>query len=81
MVFANFLMSAEAQARKANTEIWGDPTVLAMSKLSEEDRARFESLPKGVATLSNDALAKVLLEPHASWVEAIEAAWLQRYSQ
>jgi putative thiamine transport system substrate-binding protein len=81
MVFANFLMSAEAQARKANTEIWGDPTVLAMDKLSSEERALFENLPQGIATLSNDALANVLLEPHASWVEAIEAAWLQRYSQ
>jgi putative thiamine transport system substrate-binding protein len=81
MVFANFLMSAEAQARKANTEIWGDPTVLAMDKLSSEERVLFENLPQGIATLSNDALANVLLEPHASWVEAIEAAWLQRYSQ
>ncbi|EAR10969.1 ABC transporter substrate-binding protein [Reinekea blandensis] len=81
MVFANFLMSPEAQARKANTDIWGDPTVLAMSKLTATDRARFADLPKGVATLSNEALANVLLEPHASWVEALEKAWLERYSQ
>ena len=81
MVFANFLMSPEAQARKASTEIWGDPTVLAMSKLSAADKALFTSLPMGVATLSNDALANVLLEPHASWVEALEKAWLERYSQ
>lgn len=81
MVFANFLMSPEAQARKANTDIWGDPTVLAMSKLSDIDRARFADLPKGLATLSNEELANVMLEPHASWVEAIEQAWLERYSQ
>ncbi len=81
MVFANFLMSPEAQARKANTAIWGDPTVLAMDKLSEQQRSLFDELPKGVATLSNEALANVIREPHASWVEAIEAAWLSRYSQ
>lgn len=81
MVFANFLMSPEAQARKANTDIWGDPTVLAMNKLSSADRALFDRLPEGIATLSNEELANVLLEPHASWVEAIEKAWLERYSQ
>jgi putative thiamine transport system substrate-binding protein len=74
-------MSAEAQARKANTDVWGDPTVLAMNKLSDADQKRFSSLPTGVATLSNDELANVLVEPHASWVQAIEKAWLERYSQ
>jgi putative thiamine transport system substrate-binding protein len=81
MVFANFLMSAEAQARKANTEIWGDPTVLAMNKLSASEKALFDALPTGEATLSPAELSNVLLEPHASWVEAIEKAWLERYSQ
>jgi putative thiamine transport system substrate-binding protein len=81
MVFANFLMSAEAQARKANTEIWGDPTVLAMNKLSASEKALFDALPAGEATLSPAELSNVLLEPHASWVEAIEKAWLERYSQ
>lgn len=80
MVFANFLMSPEAQAQKANTSVWGDPTVLAVDKLPVADRQRFTSLPKGVATLSPEALANVLLEPHASWVEAIEARWLARYA-
>ncbi|MGX9416525.1 ABC transporter substrate-binding protein [Vibrio sp. WJH972] len=79
MVFSNFLMSPEAQARKANTDIWGDPTVLAMGKLTDSDRAIFENLPKGVATLSNEELSNVLREPDTSWVRALEAAWLERY--
>jgi putative thiamine transport system substrate-binding protein len=79
MVFANFLMSPEAQARKANANIWGDPTVLSMAKLNDSDRAVFNALPKGIATLSNEELANVLREPHASWVAALEAAWLERY--
>lgn len=79
-VVANFLMSPEAQARKANTEIWGDPTVLAMDKLTPADRALFEQLPQGVATLSADELGAVLREPDPSWVSALERAWQQRYA-
>jgi len=80
MVFADFLMSPEAQARKADPAIWGDPTVLAMDKLSAEQRKLFDDIKQGVATLSPAALGKVRLEPHASWVEALEKAWLARYS-
>ena len=32
-VFANFLLSPAAQARKADIEIWGDPTVLDVGRL------------------------------------------------
>jgi len=81
MVFANFLLSPEAQARKANPAIWGDPTVLAMDKLTTEQRQLFESIPQGIATLSPAQLGKVRLEPHASWVDALEKAWLARYSK
>ena len=81
MVFTNFLLSPEAQARKADPAIWGDPTVLAMEKLSEADRKRFSEIKQGAATLSPAELGKVRLEPHASWVEALEKAWLARYSR
>ncbi|MEP4547975.1 MAG: ABC transporter substrate-binding protein [Saccharospirillum sp.] len=80
-VVANFLMSPEAQAQKADTSVWGDPTVLALDKLSESDRALFEQLPEGVATLSADELGTVLREPDASWVPALERAWQQRYAR
>lgn len=81
MVVANFLMSPEAQLRKQDPAIWGDPTVLDMDKLSPEDRVRFESLPLGVATLSAEELGPVLLEPHPSWVARIEAEWRRRYGR
>lgn len=81
LVFANFLISPEAQARKSDPAIWGDPTVLAMNKLSPEERKMFESIPQGVATLSPEALGTVLLEPHPSWVEALEKYWIKRYSR
>ncbi|MEM7376984.1 MAG: ABC transporter substrate-binding protein [Pseudomonadota bacterium] len=78
-VFANFLMSAGAQAEKANPDIWGDPSVLAQGKLSDKDRAHFDALPLGVATLSPAELSPTLPEPHASWVRELETRWQQRY--
>ena len=81
MVFANFLMSPEAQAHKADPRIWGDPTVLSMDRLGPADRALFDAVPRGVATLPPEALGTPLLEPHSSWTEALEAEWLARYGQ
>ncbi len=40
-VVANFLLSPEAQARKADSQCVGRPTVLAMNKLSPEQAALF----------------------------------------
>lgn len=80
-VFANFLMSAEAQARKANPDIWGDPSVLAQDKLDDAGRALFAALPLGEATLSPAALSPTLPEPHGSWVGELEKRWLQRYGE
>jgi putative thiamine transport system substrate-binding protein len=74
-VFANFLLSAEAQARKADITVWGDGTVLDISKLAPASQALIRKKAAG-------ALAEAvptLPEPHASWVEALEAEWLKRY--
>ncbi|EPJ48164.1 MAG: hypothetical protein OFPII_07390 [Osedax symbiont Rs1] len=79
-VFANFLMSAKAQLKKADPSVWGDPTVLDMKKLTAVDRQAFADLPLGEATLTAEQLGKVLLEPHSSWVRALEKAWLARYA-
>lgn len=79
-VVANFLMSPEAQARKANPDVWGDPTVLALPRLSASARLLFAELPQGAATLPADQLGAVLREPDASWVPALERAWQQRYA-
>lgn len=79
MVVADFLLSPEAQARKQDPKIWGDPTVLAMDRLSPEDAARFAALDLGVATLPPEQLGPALPEPHASWMERIETEWKRRY--
>ena len=47
-VVANFMLSPEAQIRKADPAIWGDPSVLSQGQLSEEDAAAFAALPKGM---------------------------------
>jgi putative thiamine transport system substrate-binding protein len=79
MVVADFLMSAEAQARKENPEVWGDNTVLAVDKLDAAGRKLFADLPRGAATLPPEALGLTLPEPHPSWMTRIEEAWLSRY--
>jgi putative thiamine transport system substrate-binding protein len=79
MVVANFLLSPEAQLRKQDPVLWGDPTVLALASLSAEDRAAFENQPRGIATLPPDALGPVLPEPHPDWMTRIEEAWRGRY--
>lgn len=81
MVFADFLLSPRAQARKSDPEIWGDPTVLNLSRLTPGDRVLFEKIPILKAGLPLAELSKVLPEPHASWVEALEKAWQIRYGK
>jgi putative thiamine transport system substrate-binding protein len=75
-VVANFLLSPEAQGRKADLKIWGDPTVLASSKLSG-DEARF--FGTSVVPGSVTEPAPTLPEPHGSWVPLLETAWLESY--
>ncbi|MEM7463384.1 MAG: ABC transporter substrate-binding protein [Pseudomonadota bacterium] len=79
LVLANFLLSPEAQLRKQDPVIWGDPTVLAMDKLPSDMRANFEALDLGIATLGPADLGPTLHEPHASWMTRIEEEWIRRY--
>ena len=74
-VFANFLLSPEAQARKADLAQWGDGSVLDPDKLSITQRAAFKTTVPGAMTEKVPTLA----EPHASWMNALEAEWLKRY--
>jgi putative thiamine transport system substrate-binding protein len=77
-VLANFLLSPEAQWRKADIAIWGDPTVLALDKLPIAEKERFSAKPlPGQVT----QFAPTLPEPHASWVDPLEKEWLRRYGQ
>ena len=79
LVFANFLVSPEAQLKKQDPSVWGDPTVLAMDALPADLRAAFDSLDLGVATLRPAELGRTLNEPHSSWMTRLEAEWARRY--
>ncbi|MGB8817691.1 MAG: ABC transporter substrate-binding protein [Rhizobiaceae bacterium] len=79
LVLADFLISPEAQARKQDPKIWGDPTVLNMAALSPDEKAAFDSLDLGIATLKPAQLGPALDEPHPSWMEKVETEWKRRY--
>jgi len=65
MVAINFLLSPEAQSRKGDLNIWGDPSVLSSKYL--------------VGTAKNTQQFKSVDEPHPSWQSALEKEWLKRY--
>ncbi len=65
LVAINFLLSPEAQSRKGDINIWGDPSVLNKQYL------------KGSAAKTQQF--KSVAEPHPSWQSALEQEWLKRY--
>lgn len=64
-VAINFLLSPEAQSRKGDINIWGDPSVLSSEYLT--------------GSAKNTQQFKSINEPHPSWQNALEQAWLKRY--
>lgn len=79
MVVANFLLSPEAQARAQDPNILGYGTVLNMEALTAPDRALFDALELGIATLTPAELGSVQAEPHPSWMTRIADDWADRY--
>ncbi|MEH0885620.1 ABC transporter substrate-binding protein [Enterobacter sp. UNJFSC 003] len=69
---ANFLLSPQAQIRKADPAVWGDPSVLDASTLPADEAQQLRKH-------TPDGLPAVLPEPHAAWVTALEQEWLRRY--
>lgn len=64
-VAINFLLSPEAQSRKGDINIWGDPSVLSNQYLT--------------GSAKNTQQFKSIAEPHPSWQTALEKEWLKRY--
>lgn len=79
-VVADFLLSPKAQIKKQNPTTWGDLSVLSYANLPDSDKAAFDQLPRGIATLTLEQLGESLPEPHVSWVEALEQEWRRRYA-
>ena len=79
MVVANFILSPDAQARAQDPEKLGYGTVLNLSALSADDKALFDALELGVATLTPEELGTAVAEPHPSWMTRIADDWITRY--
>lgn len=78
-VLANFLLSAEAQARAQDPNVLGYGTVLDVASLPAGDKALFDALELGVATLTPEELGPALPEPHPSWAVRLAEEWDTRY--
>ncbi len=79
MVLANFLLSAQAQARMQDPLVWGSFTVLDIARLPGQERAWFEQQLRGTATLTPEQLGTPLPEPHPDWITRMEEQWQRRY--
>lgn len=76
MVVADFLLSPEAQLRKADPDVWGDFPAIDLNRLDPQWRARFAELPRGVATLPDDVLQRHQLpEPPSEILIRLEKGW------
>ena len=62
MVVSNFLISPEAQYRKARPDVWGDGTVLAKHKLPESWQKKFSSMPQRRHAPPRDSLQNYALQ-------------------
>ncbi|MGL6261164.1 ABC transporter substrate-binding protein [Vibrio sp. WXL103] len=67
LVAINFLLSPEAQSRKGDLNIWGDPSVLEVKHLT--------------GSAANTQHYQSIAEPHPSWQAAIEQEWFKRYGR
>lgn len=62
MVVSNFLISPEAQYRKARPGVWGDGTVLAREKLSKLWKEKFADMPQRTHAPPRDSLQDYALQ-------------------
>lgn len=75
-VVANFLISPEAQLKKADPAVWGDFPAIDIDRLEPAWQARFAALPLGAATLPNEVLQRHQLpEPPSEILIRLEKGW------
>ena len=76
MVVADFLISPEAQLKKADPEVWGDFPAIDIERLDATWQEKFNSLPRGIATLSDRELqTHQLPEPPSEILIRLEKGW------
>jgi putative spermidine/putrescine transport system substrate-binding protein len=78
MVVANFLISPQAQLKKADSRVWGDFPAIDIRRLDESWQKKFAALPRGVATLPGSELqSHQLPEPPSQILIRLEKGWDQ----
>lgn len=78
MAVIDFILSVEAQVSKYDPATRGDLPVLDNNKLSVEEKALFDAIPLGIATLPQDVLADHRIpEMPARLVPIIEKIWME----
>ncbi|MDZ7629776.1 MAG: ABC transporter substrate-binding protein [Gemmatimonadaceae bacterium] len=76
MVVADFLLSPEAQLEKQRPTVWADGTVLSLSRLPVEWRARFDSVVNDPRLVPPDALrASARPEVSPRYHERLQDDW------
>ena len=81
MVVADFLLEPSTQAHAEDIRALGAYTVLDLEKLTPDQQKLFADLPSAPALPTSADLAKVLREPHPSWMTRISEKWRKRYAQ
>ncbi|GGC62803.1 ABC transporter substrate-binding protein [Hoyosella rhizosphaerae] len=75
-VVANIALSPEQQLAKAQPNVWGQFTVLDISRLNAEDREAFENLPASPIVPSYEELSRnARPELGTAWVPALDEGW------
>ena len=76
MVVADFLLSPEAQLKKADPQVWGDFPAIDTTRLDADWQRKFRELPRGIATLPDDVLQRHQLpEPPSEILIRLEKGW------
>ena len=76
MVVANFLLSPEAQLKKADPQVWGDFPAIDIKRLDPQWRRKFKTLSRGPATLPDEVLqSHQLPEPPSKILIELEKGW------
>ncbi|MBC53419.1 MAG: ABC transporter substrate-binding protein [Gammaproteobacteria bacterium] len=80
MVTANFLLSVEAQLRALDPRHLGGTPVIDIDSLPSAEQQQFAATRQdhpAAPPLMSDR--RQLQEPHPSWMDALEQAWMARY--
>ncbi|UCF91453.1 MAG: ABC transporter substrate-binding protein [Desulfobacterales bacterium] len=78
MAVADFLLSPEAQLKKADPQVWGDFPAIDTRRLDKTWQVEFANLPRGIATLSDEELqTHQLPEPPSEILIRLERGWDQ----